>query len=235
MIRVCELSSTIPVAGARRVLLDGLNLEVSPGESVAIVGRSGTGKTSLLSILGLMRRPEGGTIELDGRDMTSISESRAARERNQLVGFVFQAYSLIPNLTVFQNVAIPAQYARRPQRETRERVMEVLDSVEMKSFAMSRPTKLSGGEQQRVAIARSLVMRPKVILADEPTGALDLDTGGRVMDLLVETTRSYGSSLVVVTHDRHVANKLDRQYWLSGGRLLEDPGTTAEDPDGSQS
>lgn len=224
MIRVTGLHSTIPFAGSRRPLLADLNLEVSAGESAAIVGRSGTGKTSLLSILGLMRRPEAGKIELNEHDMTRVSEAEAATKRNQLVGFVFQAYSLIPNLTVLQNVAVPAQYARGGRKiEIRKRAWELLELVGLEDFAGSKPGRLSGGEQQRVAIARALFMRPKVILADEPTGALDLETGTMVMDQLIETSRTSGASLVVVTHDSDLAQRLDHRHWLYGGCLHDLP------------
>lgn len=228
MIEALGISSTIPATSGRRTLLDGVDLRVESGASTAIIGRSGSGKTSLLSILGLMRRPEGGTIALDGRDMSRISESRAAAERNRLIGFVFQSYSLIPHLNVYDNVALPAQYARRSKRQIRDRVHELLDSVDIASLARSSPAALSGGEQQRVAIARALIMAPQIILADEPTGALDIETGAMVMSLLVSATRAQGASLVVVTHDRDIAKALDTQRWLLNGRLGAHPEGTGE-------
>ena len=206
-------------------LLYGIDLDVVEGESVAIVGRSGSGKSSLLSILGLMHRPQSGTVELAGLDVSRIGESRAARLRNERIGFVFQSYSLIPNLSVLQNVALPLTYGRRPVRAARMSAAAEarLEAVGLSDRMHSRPAKLSGGEQQRVAIARSLVRSPPIVLADEPTGALDESTGETVIDMLVAATRRVGSCLVVVTHDPAVAMKMDRTLSLSHGRLTGVP------------
>jgi ABC-type lipoprotein export system ATPase subunit len=174
----------------------------------------------LLSLLGLMQRPAGGTLVISGRDVSNISQSEAARLRRDLVGFVFQSYSLIGSLTVGENVALPLRYGSPISTQSmRERVNSAMHSVGIDAFAKSRPARLSGGEQQRVAIARALVTRPHVLLADEPTGALDTETGREIIELLKQTARSAGSCLVVVTHDLDVAAAMDRRLILLAGRL----------------
>lgn len=201
--------------GAPLALVAGLDLEVETGSSLAIVGRSGSGKTTLLSVLGLMRPPSGGRLWVDGQDVSRLSASAAAGARNRLLGFVFQNYSLVEHLSVFDNVALPLQYGERTTRaETRRRVGEQLAAVGLDSFGTRRPRSLSGGEQQRVAIARALVRAPRIVLADEPTGALDASTGSTVMQHLREATTEAGSCLVVVTHDDALAGTLDRQLDL---------------------
>jgi ABC-type lipoprotein export system ATPase subunit len=212
------LSSVIPHTD--RPLLQGVNLTVQDSESVAILGRSGSGKTSLLSILGLMQRAEEGTLAINGRDVTAVSESDAALLRNELIGFVFQNYSLIPDLSVFDNVAVPLQYSAKLSRsKQRSRVMEMLELVKLQHFASSRPARLSGGEQQRVAIARALVRGPKVVLADEPTGALDFSTRDEIIMALKDASSAAGSCLIVVTHDATVAKQMDRRLFLNDGAL----------------
>lgn len=218
VIRARGLSASIP----RTVtpLLKNINFDVHEGEAVAILGRSGSGKTSLLSILGLMQRPESGQLIVGETDVSSFSESRAAILRNELIGFVFQSYSLIGDLSVLENVTLPSEYGpTEPRRSVRARGMEMLDLVGLGKFAKSQPARLSGGEQQRVAIARALVRRPRVVLADEPTGALDSSTRDEIITLLKEATSAAGSCLVVVTHDNDVASQMDTRLYLSDGVL----------------
>ena len=201
-------------------MLKSIDLEVHEGESVAILGRSGSGKTSLLSILGLMQLAESGQLTMAGHDVSLLSESRAARLRNELIGFVFQSYSLIADLSVLDNIILPAQYGAPQRREAlRARGADMLDLVGLASFARSRPARLSGGEQQRVAIARALVLNPRVVLADEPTGALDSTTRNEIIELLKSATSAAGSCLVVVTHDSEVAAQMDTRLHLSDGVL----------------
>ncbi|AWB90560.1 ABC transporter ATP-binding protein [Salinibacterium hongtaonis] len=209
------LSAQVSIGVDRRTLYDGVDLSVVDGESVAIVGRSGSGKTTLLSTLGLMQKPENGRLSIGGRDVSTLSQTAAARLRNELVGFVFQTYSLLPQLNVFENVAVPLRYGSRVKQLTiRSRVMSSLALVGLADRAKEKTTRLSGGEQQRVAIARALVREPKVVLADEPTGALDGDTANQVLDALQRATRHAGSCLIVVTHDPEVARVMDRAVQL---------------------
>lgn len=218
VIEATGLSSVIPRTS--RPLLQSVDLTVDDGESVAILGRSGSGKTSLLSILGLMQRADEGTLTIGGRDVSAVSESDAAVLRNELIGFVFQNYSLITDLSVFDNVALPLQYgAAMASSQQRNRVMAMLELVGLERFAQSRPARLSGGEQQRVAIARALVRAPKVVLADEPTGALDFSTRDEIITSLKSASNAADSCLILVTHDAAVAAQMDRRVHLADGKL----------------
>jgi len=205
-----------------RTILDGVDLTVRSGESVAIVGRSGSGKSTLLSVLGLFDRPDTGTYSLDGRDISRLPERHAARLRSSHFGFVFQRFFLLKHLTAAQNVAMALINGQGwlPRRDRRVRVMQALDQVGIAHLAKNRPTKMSGGEQQRVAIARALVRDPRVLLADEPTGALDTETGTLVIDALLEAT-TRGCALILVTHDRDHAARMGRIYDLETGVLSE--------------
>ena len=205
-----------------RTILAGVDLTVHAGESVAIVGRSGSGKSTLLSMIGLFDRPDEGRYLLDGRDISRLPERRAAGLRSSHFGFVFQRFFLLKHLTAAQNVAMALVNGQGwlPRRQRRALVLEALDQVGIAHLAKNRPAKMSGGEQQRVAIARALVRRPRVLLADEPTGALDTETGTAVIDtLLGATTR--GCGLVLVTHDRDHAARMGRTLDLADGVLTE--------------
>ncbi|HEX8344940.1 MAG TPA: ABC transporter ATP-binding protein [Actinoplanes sp.] len=205
-----------------RTILAGVDLSVHAGDSVAIVGRSGSGKSTLLSVLGLFDRPDEGRYVLDGQDISRLPERRAAKLRSSHFGFVFQRFFLLKHLTAAQNVAMALVNGQGwlPRRERRARVMQALDEVGIAHLAKNRPTRMSGGEQQRVAIARALVRRPKILLADEPTGALDTETGTLVIEaLLAATTR--GCGLVLVTHDRDHAARMHRTLDLVDGVLTE--------------
>jgi putative ABC transport system ATP-binding protein len=217
--RRIDLSVPQP-SGQPLSLLRGLDLSVGRGEIVAVVGRSGSGKTSLLTLLGLMGRPQAGSLSLAGQDSAKLSDARAADLRNRLIGFVFQNYSLVPHLTVAENVALPFGYGvRASRRQARRATRAALGAVGLEAMGRSRPSRLSGGEQQRVAIARALVRAPSVLLADEPTGALDVETGREVMEVLAGAVRTAGACLVVVTHDLQTVGGADRTLELRDGRL----------------
>jgi putative ABC transport system ATP-binding protein len=187
---------------------------------VAIVGRSGSGKSTLLNILGLLDAPSGGEYLLDGEPTDRIRARRRARLRGEVFGFVFQQFNLLSRRTAEENVAAPLLYARGTAYLRRRRAArEMLDRVGLGARAEQVPERLSGGEQQRVAIARALVRRPRVVLADEPTGALDVETGAQVMALLSEVTAETGAALITITHDLSVAALAGRRYRLGGGRL----------------
>ena len=209
----------VPDSGPLHILT-GVDLDVRAGEHVAIVGRSGTGKSTLLNILGLIDQPSAGSYSIDGRDTAGLGETRRALLRGQTFGFVFQSFNLIPGLTTTQNVAAPLLYDRGLAFWGREaRAEELLDAVGLADKAGGRIDRLSGGEQQRVAIARALARRPRVILADEPTGALDVDTGTTVMRLLERQCHETGAALIIITHDLAVASRATSQYRLEHGVL----------------
>ncbi|GAA3337584.1 ABC transporter ATP-binding protein [Amorphoplanes nipponensis] len=205
-----------------RTILAGVNLTVQPGESVAIVGRSGSGKSTLLSVLGLFDRPDEGSYLLAGEDISRLPERKAAKLRSSHFGFVFQRFFLLKHLTAAQNVAMALVNGQGwlPRRERRARVLQALDQVGIAHLAKNRPARMSGGEQQRVAIARALVREPRVLLADEPTGALDTETGTAVIDALLGATER-GCGLVLVTHDRDHAARMGRTLDLVDGVLTE--------------
>jgi ABC-type lipoprotein export system ATPase subunit len=210
--------------GEPLTILDEVSLTVAGGESVAVVGRSGSGKTTLLSLMGLLSVPTSGQVLLWGTVSASLTDRGRARLRSLHLGFVFQSYSLVPHLSAAQNVALPCSYGpTMSRRQIRTRVGEMLDAVGLSELGARYPRHLSGGEQQRVAIARALVRRPGLILADEPTGALDPDTAGTVLRLLSRATADQGCALVLVTHDQDVAALLDRTVRLVAGRVVDLP------------
>jgi ABC-type lipoprotein export system ATPase subunit len=201
-------------------LLRDVSVTVHSGQSLAITGRSGSGKTTLLSVIGMLTPPDAGSLAIAGRDVTLLRDAARASWRNDHVGFVFQAFSLVRHLSAFANVELPLTYGRQvSRRDRRRRVMDLLDQVGLASRARSRPKHLSGGEQQRVAIARALIRQPSVILADEPTGALDVETAASVLSLLRDSCRNAGAALIVVTHDAEVAGAMDSAVELREGQL----------------
>ncbi|MEV0899691.1 ABC transporter ATP-binding protein [Actinoplanes sp. NPDC049802] len=205
-----------------RTILDGVGLSVFPGESLAIVGRSGSGKSTLLSVLGLFDRPDQGSYLLDGTEISRLPERRAAKLRSSHFGFVFQRFFLLKHLTAAQNVAMALVNGQGwlPRRARKAKVMAALEEVGIAHLAKNRPAKMSGGEQQRVAIARALVRQPRILLADEPTGALDTETGTLVIDALQGVT-ARGCALILVTHDRDHAARMGRILHLNEGVLTE--------------
>lgn len=212
-------------------ILQGVDLSVDGGEHVSIVGRSGTGKSTLLNILGLLDKANDGEYLLDGVAAGELSNAKRARRRGEDFGFVFQQFNLLPGRTALANVVAPLMYARGRQFWRRRALAgEMLERVGLGSRLDSLPSQLSGGEQQRVAIARALVRRPRVILADEPTGALDVDTGAEVMALLDVIAAETDAALITITHDLSVAARAQRHYQLADGRLHPfDPYTRSAD------
>jgi putative ABC transport system ATP-binding protein len=196
-----------------------VDLEIAEGEYVAIAGPSGCGKTTLLSILGLLDTPTSGEYELEGRPVASLSPAERARARNRRIGFVFQAFNLIGELTVAENVELPLVYGGYGAEERKRRVKEALDRVGMSHRIKHYPTQLSGGQQQRVAVARAIAGEPAILLADEPTGNLDSENGRQVMDLLAELHRA-GATICMVTHDPRYAEDARRAVHLFDGRMI---------------
>ncbi|HZO04662.1 MAG TPA: ABC transporter ATP-binding protein [Burkholderiales bacterium] len=200
------------------VILREIDLAVTHGEAIAVVGASGSGKSTLLAILAGLDTPTSGAVELDGRDLFSMDEDARAELRGRNVGFVFQSFQLLPSLTALENVMLPLELSGQDPAE--ELARQMLVRVGLGERLHHYPKHLSGGEQQRVALARAFVVRPKLLLADEPTGSLDADSGAEVIRLLFEMNREYGTTLVMVTHDESLAARCGRVVRLAAGRIV---------------
>jgi len=204
----------------------GVTMTVTDGEFVAVAGRSGSGKTTLMSLLGALEQPTSGMIFVDGQDITQLGPGELVHYRGRKIGFVFQSYNLVPNLTSIENVMLPMEFIGVAKSERRTRARQLLEQVELTGAKQQRrPGRLSGGEQQRVAIARALANKPSIILADEPAGNLDSQTSSTIIELLRGLSRSEGTTVIVVTHDATIAGQADRVLRLEDGRLL--PSTRA--------
>lgn len=216
-----NLGKTFALGNEELNIFNDLNLVINAGESLAIVGASGSGKSTLLHLMGCLDTPSAGRVLFENNDLAKLTPDEQAHFRNKKLGFVFQFHHLLPEFNAIENVAMPALMAGMNMPEIMPKAEELLDRVGMTHRMRSRPATLSGGERQRAAIARALIMGPAVILADEPTGNLDEHTGDKVGDLLLELNREYGATLVVVTHNRDLAIKMDRGVELRGGTLYE--------------
>lgn len=201
--------------------LDGINLSIDHGEFVAIVGSSGSGKSTCMNIIGCLDVPTSGSYKLNNREISNYSPDELAEVRNKMLGFIFQQYNLIPKLTVLENVQLPLLYGGVSEKEQRERAMTALKRVGLDSKAKNLPSQLSGGQQQRVSIARALAGDPSVILADEPTGALDSKTGREVMQFLQKLHRE-GNTIILITHDNSIAARATRIVRVTDGRIVYD-------------
>ncbi len=209
------------LGGKELAVLQGVSLELQAGEFVALQGASGSGKSTLLQLLGGLDRPTAGAIRFEGEPLRVQTPAQSAEFRGSHVGFVFQAYHLLPDLDALENVQLPAQVLRRPQAESEQRARELLDSVGLSDRMDHRPSELSGGEQQRVAIARALMNEPEIVLADEPTGNLDTGTESEIIDLLKRLHTERQLTLLVATHDETVARAAQRVVHLKDGRVCE--------------
>ncbi len=221
MIKVSGLTKSIATATHRVDILRGLNFEVPRGQFTAIMGPSGSGKSTLLGLLAGLDSPTSGSILLDGEEIAGLDEDRMAAVRGRKIGFVFQAYNLIPTLTAEENVLLPYEL-NGANGEGRERARELLGVVGLLGRADHYPVQLSGGEQQRVALVRAFIVRPPILLADEPTGNLDTANGQKVLEILVEMNRKEQATLVLVTHDRELASHADRIITLRDGDIVAD-------------
>jgi putative ABC transport system ATP-binding protein len=211
------IGKTVKSGDSDLVILREIDFSVTAGEAVAIVGASGSGKSTLLAILAGLDTPTAGTVSVDGVDLFGLDEDQRAELRGRSVGFVFQSFQLLPSLTALENVMLPLELAGRPDAESVSR--EILSKVGLGERLSHYPKHLSGGEQQRVALARAFSVRPKLLFADEPTGSLDAAAGDSVIDLVFELNRSFGTTLVMVTHDEHLAQRCARVIRLVAGRV----------------
>jgi putative ABC transport system ATP-binding protein len=222
MIEAKDLGQTYTSGGRSLTVLRDINLRIGRGEVVSIVGPSGSGKTTLLGLFAGLDLPSTGRVRFDGRDLGGLSEDERARLRAEKVGFVFQSFQLIPTLTALENVLVPLELLPERRDGDEDRAHELLGRVGLGDRASHYPAQLSGGEQQRVGLARAFANDPKVLFADEPTGNLDAETGGHVIDLMLELNREAGTTLVLVTHDADLASRSHRLIRLSSGRITSD-------------
>ncbi len=212
--------SKIYQSGSRKLtVLDRVNFQVAPGESIAVVGPSGSGKTTLLGLCAGLDKATTGSISLNGHPMETLSEDERAAVRNQHVGFIFQNFQLLPTLTALENVMVPLELKKR--KDARGKAMELLTQVGLGDRASHYPSQLSGGEQQRVSIARAFANEPKILFADEPTGNLDTETGEMIEDLIFNLNKALGTTLILVTHDNALAARTNRIIYIKGGKIQE--------------
>jgi len=216
-----QVSKSYREGQSRRAVLENVDVEIERGEFVAVTGRSGTGKSTLLNLISGIDLPDSGAIVLDGIDLSALSERQRTIKRRHAVGFVFQFFNLIPTLSVGENLLLPLELIGIERAAARARNMGMLERVDLASRVDSFPDRLSGGEQQRVAVARALVHEPEVVLADEPTGNLDAETGRAVLTLLTDMSRDAGKTLIIVTHSEEAAARAARVLCIEDGRILE--------------
>lgn len=221
IINVTSLNKSYDAGHSKLHVLKGINLQIHSGEMISIMGASGSGKSTLLNILGILDNYDTGEYYLNGTLMQNLNETKAAYYRNQFIGFVFQSFNLISFKNAMENVALPLYYQKVSRKQRNKIAMEYLDKMGLKDWAYHLPNELSGGQKQRVAIARSIISKPKVILADEPTGALDSKTSQEVMDILDDVNKQ-GITLIIVTHERDIAERTKRIIHLKDGIIEED-------------
>ena len=227
MIRLENICRDFQVGDQVVHALDHVDLEIQPGEYISVMGPSGSGKSTLLNLLGLLDKPTSGNYWLNDADVSSMGDDALAEQRQQNIGFIFQSFHLIPRLNALENVELPMLLAGAPVAARRERAREVLESVGLATRLHHRPDQLSGGERQRVAIGRAIVMKPGLLLADEPTGNLDSRSGDEVIEILEQLNRD-GISLMVVTHDREIGRRARRHLTLHDGKIVRDEDTPAQ-------
>jgi len=220
MITVTNLYKSFPMGGQTLTVLKGVNLQIQRGELIAIVGASGAGKSTLLHIIGTLDRPTTGTVHFDGQDMFHMSEDEQAEFRNRRVGFVFQFHHLLPEFTALENTCMPALIQRRYQVDIEPDAIALLEEVGLGARLHHKPGELSGGEQQRVAVARALLQKPDLVLADEPTGNLDTHTGEALFAMMHELNKARGTTFVIVTHNDKLSAQADRIVHMQDGQIV---------------
>lgn len=220
MLKVSNVTKKFNSGSGKVTVIEDVSFQVSEGQFASIIGKSGSGKSTLLSLLGALDKPTKGSIEVAGKDITRLHDHKLIKYRGKEIGFVFQGYNLVPNLTALENVMLPIEFAGMPVKYRKNRAKQLLDQVGINGDKQRRkPSRLSGGEQQRVAIARALANKPHLILADEPTGNLDSQTGKMIFDLLHSLARSENTTIIAVTHDLSIAGKTDVTFKIQDGKL----------------
>jgi len=231
IVSIKNLSKRYGEGERARQVLDAVSLDIREGEFFVMLGKSGSGKSTLLNLIGGIDNPDGGAVHVDGTNITTLDERARTLFRRDNIGIIFQFFNLIPTLTVIENITLPLELRGRARKEAEDRARDLLERVGLGDRADTFPDKLSGGEQQRIAIARALVTEPAVVLADEPTGNLDEDTGGSVLSLLLELTREAGRTLVMATHSQEIVPYADRVCRITPGGKVEITRAEAEDMD----
>ncbi len=221
MLKLVDIRKSYRIGPSAIQVLRGIDLQVSVGDFLAIIGPSGSGKSTLMNIIGLLEQPSAGTYFFDNTQVTYDDDRKLSSLRNRRIGFVFQQYHLLPRLSALENAALPIIYRGAGKREVHELAMEYLKKVNMHERAMHKPTELSGGQQQRVSIARALIGRPSIILADEPTGALDSATGAEILHLFQELNEKEGITVIIITHDLKIAEQCRRKVLLKDGKIID--------------
>ena len=222
-----NISKAFTIGGRSLLVLQNISCSIEKGEFLAITGPSGSGKSTLMNILGCLDIPTTGTYLIDGKDTAEMSSDQLAFVRNKHIGFVFQTFNLLSDITALENVALPQLYAGKPEKKARKAAQSVLNQVGLGERMHHYPLQLSGGEQQRVAIARALINKPAIILADEPSGNLDSKTGNLIMDIFIDLNINEQITVIIVTHDLNLANKTRRIIKLLDGRIIEDKKNTS--------
>jgi putative ABC transport system ATP-binding protein len=215
-----KLTKTFGKGSSTIKALDGVDLKIKTGDFIAIIGPSGSGKSTLMNMIGCLDKPTSGSIRIMGKDLNVLNDKQTTKLRNRTIGFVFQSFFLLPKTTALDNVATPLYYRGTPTKEARKKAMEILGKLDLLDRYSHLPTELSGGQQQRVAIARALVTEPNLILADEPTGALDSKNGQQVLDLLTKLNNE-GKTIVLITHDKEIANRAKKIIRIKDGKITE--------------
>lgn len=220
IVEMTKLTKTFGKGSSTIKALDGVDLKIKTGDFIAIIGPSGSGKSTLMNMIGCLDKPTSGSIRIMGKDLNVLNDKQTTKLRNRTIGFVFQSFFLLPKTTALDNVATPLYYRGTPAKEARKKAMEILGKLDLSDRHSHLPTELSGGQQQRVAIARALVTEPNLILADEPTGALDSKNGQQVLDLLTKLNNE-GKTIVLITHDKEIANRAKKIIRIKDGKITE--------------
>lgn len=231
ILNVQNLTKTFPSGTRLLTVLDDVSFSLEPGISCAVIGPSGSGKTTLLGLCAGLDKPTSGSVELNQQNISKLSESELSVIRNQQIGFVFQSFQLISTLTALENVMVPIELRGIPYKNVEKRALDLLEEVGLKERVHHYPNQLSGGEQQRVGLARAFIHQPSILFADEPTGNLDGETGTQIEDLLFNLNKVEGTTLVIVTHDRELAQKCDRIIELKNGAVESDSFIKKHEPD----